>query len=90
MRDGVMRDVVRQLQEIRKEMRLPYDARIQVTLHSADPGLPGIVDEFRDAIAGEILAESIAFADTAPADARTFTIDDQTVSAVVTVAEGKK
>ena len=58
-REGLMREFVRNVQDIRKARELPYDARIQVALHTADDELAGVVDEYKDAIANEVLAVSI-------------------------------
>jgi len=58
-REGWVRDLIRRIQDVRKDMGLPYDARIQVSLETQDADLAGVVEEYRDAIAKEVLADSI-------------------------------
>lgn len=83
-REGHMRELVRFIQEIRKEMRLPYDARIAVELHTEDPELPPVIDAFHDAIAGEVLANQITLVAAAPAGAKTVEFGDFTLALGVT------
>jgi isoleucyl-tRNA synthetase len=83
-REGHMRELVRFIQEIRKEMRLPYDARIAVELHTDDPELPPVLEAFHDAIAGEVLANQITQVATAPAGAKSVEFGDFTLALGVT------
>jgi len=59
-REGLVREVVRALQDIRKEQNLAYDARIKVTIETADDALNGAIAEFKDYIAQEVLADALA------------------------------
>ena len=58
-KEGLVREVVRALQDIRKEQNLAYDARIAVTYHTEDAALNAAIAEFKDYIAGEVLASSL-------------------------------
>ena len=58
-REGWVRDLIRRVQDVRKDMGLPYDARIHVSLEMEDADLAGVVEDYRDAIAKEVLADSI-------------------------------
>jgi len=61
-REGLMREFVRIVQDIRKDQGLAYDARIDVGLYTANTELAGVIDQFKHAIMGETLAKSIAAA----------------------------
>ncbi|MCK5772926.1 MAG: isoleucine--tRNA ligase [Thermoplasmata archaeon] len=58
IREGVAREVVRRIQTMRKDMDLPYDARISLSMSGDGPVLDGI-EVFRDYIVGETLADSL-------------------------------
>jgi isoleucyl-tRNA synthetase len=58
-REGLVREFIRLVQDIRKEMELAYDARIYVEVYTTDTYLAGVIDQFKHAIMGETLAESI-------------------------------
>jgi len=58
-REGLVREVVRALQDIRKDQNLAYDARIQVTIETADDALNSAIAEFKDYIAQEVLASAL-------------------------------
>ena len=74
-REGWVREFVRCVQDMRKEMRLAYDARIDVVVHTEDAALAETATSFQDAIAREVLAESLTLADTEPSDAKEFEIE---------------
>jgi isoleucyl-tRNA synthetase len=54
-REGLAREVVSRLQGARKEMKLPYEARIEVT-YEAEGDLAKAIDEHRAWIMAETLA----------------------------------
>lgn len=58
IREGVAREVVRRIQTMRKDMDLPYDARISLSISGDGPILLGI-EAFKDYIVGETLADSL-------------------------------
>ena len=70
-REGWVREFIHCVQNIRKEQGLAYDARIAVTVETTDPALTEVIEQFRDAIAGEVLATSITFGDANGANATT-------------------
>jgi len=57
--EGLMRDVVRRIQTMRKEMDLKFDQPIEVG-YEADGDLKRAIEEYRDYIAGEVQARSMA------------------------------
>lgn len=83
-KEGVAREFIRAVQEIRKDMGLAYDARIQVVCHARGDGLAPIIAGHEKAIAGEVLAESITHSETAPDGARTLKIEDFDIELLVT------
>jgi isoleucyl-tRNA synthetase len=60
--EGLARDVVRVVQQARREADLDVSDRIAVTL-AVPPEVVAAVDAYRDFVAREVLAEEIAFAD---------------------------
>jgi len=58
-REGWVRDLIRCVQDVRKDMGLPYDARIDVTLETEDADLADVVEAHRDVVAREVLADSV-------------------------------
>ena len=70
--EGLARDVVRQIQNLRKEAGLEIGDRIAVHLGSDAPALLKAVATHRDRIATEILADR--WLDSAPAGAAAVTV----------------
>jgi len=58
-KEGWIRDVIREIQELRKSMQLPYDKRIKLTLITADSGLISALEEFKETLLKEVLAVNI-------------------------------
>jgi isoleucyl-tRNA synthetase len=84
-REGIMRECIRRIQEMRKERRLPYDARVHVQVYAADLDLREVLAHFRDAIAGEVLASAFDILDgTPPSDAEPIEVDEYTAHVVMT------
>ena len=54
--EGYAREVVRRIQEMRKELDLDIEAEIRVELDVRDERVAALVDEHRDLIAGEVRA----------------------------------
>jgi isoleucyl-tRNA synthetase len=61
IREGMSRDFVRQVQQLRKDANLNITDRIRVQYHSEDNTVQAMVAEWGDYIRGETLADSIAF-----------------------------
>ncbi|WP_241881494.1 class I tRNA ligase family protein [Halorubrum sp. Ib24] len=55
--EGYARDVIRRIQEMRKELDLDVEARIRVGVAVDDDRIAGFVDEHADLIAGEVRAD---------------------------------
>jgi len=79
-REGWARELIRGVQDLRKERGLAYDARITLTVCAADEALRAGIQEFQSAIAGEVLAEQFNYVDTAPKSAKTLDIDGLAVA----------
>lgn len=58
-REGWVREFIRCAQDIRKEKGLAYDARIEVAFHTPSDDLAKALEEFSQAISGEVLAQSL-------------------------------
>lgn len=58
-REGMMREVIRQVQNARKQAGLNVDDRIALELHTNDSELAKAIDEHEDAIKAETLAKSL-------------------------------
>jgi len=55
--EGYARDVIRRIQEMRKDLDLDVEARIRVGVAVDDDRVAGFVDEHADLIAGEVRAD---------------------------------
>ena len=84
LREGYARDLVRYIQDERKNRDCEYSDRIDVSL-DADETIVQAVEENREFIAGETLAESIEFG-SASDGAVQFEIDDHSVSLQIRVS----
>ena len=58
-REGLVREVIRQVQNARKQAGLNVDDRIALQLHSGAAELTKAIDEYKDTIAEEVLATSL-------------------------------
>ena len=58
-KEGLVREVIRALQDIRKDQNLAYDARIAVVYFTEDAALNEAIGDFRDYIAKEVLASTL-------------------------------
>ncbi|MCF6286185.1 MAG: DUF5915 domain-containing protein [Candidatus Hydrogenedentes bacterium] len=84
-KEGLVREVIRALQDIRKEQGLAYDARINVTYATDDAALNEAIADFRDYIAQEVLASALESGDM-DGDAKVVTIDGNELGLLVTTA----
>jgi hypothetical protein len=51
--EGYARDVIRRVQQLRKELELPVDAQIVTAVETADAAVQGYIDEHQELIATE-------------------------------------
>jgi len=82
--EGWVRDFVRLVQEMRKEMDLPYDARIDVAYDTSDGELSSAITNWHDFIAGEVLATSL-HAQPLDGDGKAVQVDETDVRIAVSV-----
>ncbi|HXW78045.1 MAG TPA: isoleucine--tRNA ligase [Acidimicrobiales bacterium] len=76
-REGLARDVVRQVQEARKRAGLDVSDHIRLALDfSHHPALREAVEEHLQIVAGETLADEVVFTDGAISDGVTATVSD--------------
>ncbi len=59
--EGYAREVIRRIQDMRKQMELPVNDQIQATASIGDGRVLGLLDELKSWIAGEIRASSLVF-----------------------------
>ena len=79
--EGLARDVVRAVQQARKDAGLKVSDRIALALgHGGDDAVRAALETHRDLIAGETLATSVELVDTVDGAAPVAVGDGQTVS----------
>ena len=77
-REGMARDFVRQVQQLRKEADLEIEDRIQVFYHTDDAELKVAVGEWSTYIQAETLADALTVSDQIPADTKPVLYDIMT------------
>ena len=82
-RDGWVREFIRCVQEMRKELGLAYDARIEVAVFTKDGPLAEVIEINSPAISSEILADAITLTESQPENKRDYTIDEIEVAVSV-------
>ena len=71
--EGYARDVIRRVQQLRKELDLPVDAQIVTAIEAGDAAVQGYIDEHQELIATETRTERFS-ADT---DAMAAVVDEE-------------
>ncbi len=79
IREGMSRDFVRQVQQLRKDANLNIQDRIRIQYHSEDNTVQAMVAEWGDYIKRETLADSIEFLFDNDDRTQTVTVGDSTV-----------
>jgi len=79
IREGMSRDFVRQVQQLRKDANLNIQDRIKVQYHSADNTVQAMVAKWGDYICAETLADSIEFSITPGVDAKSVFVGEVSV-----------
>ena len=80
IREGMSRDFVRQVQQLRKDANLNIQDRIKVEYHSADNTVQAMVAEWGDYIRGETLADTIEFSTSAGVGVKSVSVGDAAVT----------
>jgi isoleucyl-tRNA synthetase len=79
IREGMSRDFVRQVQQLRKDANLNITDRIRIEYHSEENIVQAMVAEWGDYIKGETLADSIEFSASADSGIKTVSVGETDV-----------
>ncbi len=79
VREGMARDFVRQVQQLRKDADLEIEDRIEVGFLAADPEVVTAITEWDDYIRGETLANALEKGDAAPDSAKAVKVGEVSV-----------
>ena len=80
IREGMSRDFVRQVQQLRKDADLNITDRIKVQYHSADNTVQAMVAEWGNYICGETLADEISFSSSPGVGVKSVSVGDVAVT----------
>jgi len=80
LREGMARDFIRQVQQMRKEADLEIEDHIQIGFTATDAEVLTMVSEWGDLIRSETLADHLSSSPAAPADAKSVNIGESKVS----------
>ncbi len=80
VREGMARDFIRQIQQLRKDANLEIENRIRVSYSATEGDIETMLQEWSDLIRGETLADSLASSNNAHADAKPINVGDAKVS----------
>jgi isoleucyl-tRNA synthetase len=80
--EGLARELVRKLQDLRKSEGLEIEQRIALRLHTDDAQLRAALERHGDTIGAELLAPDLSLESAPPAGARTLEIRDGKTLAV--------
>ena len=80
LREGMARDFIRQIQQLRKDANLEIQNRIRVSYSTTDQQVITMLTEWSGLIQGETLADSLVSSTEAPADAKPVNVGDAKVS----------
>lgn len=80
LREGMARDFIRQVQQLRKDADLEIETRITVSYSSDDPLVAEMLGEWGSMIQNETLANKIAASSAVPADKTPVSVGDAKVS----------
>lgn len=74
LQEGIARDFVRQVQQLRKDANLEIQARIKVCYSTDDANVLTALQSWGEYIRGETLADSVSLESTVPSDVKPVTI----------------
>jgi isoleucyl-tRNA synthetase len=80
IREGMSRDFVRQVQQLRKDANLNIQDRIKVEYHSPDKTVHAMVAEWGDYIRGETLADAIDFSMSPGVETKSVNVGESVVN----------
>ncbi len=80
IREGMSRDFVRQVQQLRKDANLNIQDRIQICYHASEPLVQSMVAEWGDYIRNETLADVITFEPVPGVGVKAVSVGDVAVS----------
>ncbi len=80
LREGMARDFIRQIQQLRKDADLEIENRIRVSYFTTDEQVQTMFTEWSNLIQGETLADSLAPSSEVPLDAKAVNVGDAKVS----------
>ena len=83
LREGMARDFVRQVQQLRKDADLEIEDRIQIAFSSPHAGVLLALREWHEYITQETLAETLQPLDTPPGEAREVLVGEQRVALLI-------
>ncbi len=82
--EGQVRDVVRALQNMRKDIGLEVTDRISIHFCELSDSLRAAIERFESYVSGETLATTVHYQDHVTEDARSMSVGAQTISVVIT------
>ena len=77
--EGILREVIRNAQVLRKEADFKIDDRIDINITTEDTNVANILNENKDKIASEVLAKNYNTAKFAPTIAKDMEVGDNVV-----------
>ncbi len=80
LREGMARDFIRQIQQLRKDANLEIENRIRVSYSTTDEQVQAMFTEWSNLIQSETLADSLTPSIVAPGDAKEVNVGDAKVS----------
>ena len=84
--EGIAREVVRAIQDLRKAKGLAVEDRIDLQVHAGSPVVDAALQLYSELIGSEVLASSLTFDDAAPDGAGAIELEEGTVSLALTKA----
>lgn len=80
LREGMSRDFVRQVQQLRKDAGLNITDRIRIEFHSADSNVQAMIAEWGTYICGETLADAVSFSGSPGVNTKSVVVGDSSVN----------
>jgi isoleucyl-tRNA synthetase len=87
--EGIVRELVSRVQRLRKDTGLAVSDRISLSVAGA-PDLRAVVEQYRQWIAGEVLARELVVVDVLPGDVRGVSLDLEDVTAHIALTRDSR